>query len=907
MKASKKLLSLLLVLTMVFSFAAISASAEYQGVVIFNNNPAPQANQSSGESGGSDANIVSDDDNNTSDETNGTETNGTETNGTENKGDEPEKPKVENPEAAIVGAREKIEYATLREAIAAAADGATVQLMRDITLSSPLVISKSLTLEFAEATIKFKSSDTLYDAALVVDGANVTLRNGEIVFVAVPDSENEGVFYGFKSGLDAADGSLKLRGMNVNGAVVGGSKLANAEGGSINVQDGEFDFDPSAYVDESYAANEADGVFTVAEKPADTQPDTNPTEPDPDEPDDFRVEPDDDIEEKTLTADSSENITVGDKPMLLDLGGYKLTGTVTVGEGKLLQIMNGTVEGAITNDGTLNLAGPLTVSGDITSNGDLIVIDGVTVTGKIVNSGDMLLTDKCTVGAIRLKSGSLTVDSKFVKVDGDIDADATGVTYDITAGTFKDTNKPLVEKVISKDYEPKVGDTGYIDVVKRGVTPTTDPTVTDSRGVAYNNTDNYLQYFKGETELAPNQGLVYIDYASFLCSEAPTAVYIDKAEAANKIDTADYELDANNTLTFKFEQVPAGTGKHKITAPAFEHLDAGPHDIVFTFAGDKVVKAPLYVWPSIDNGGIIHALGDTTAKTIGVSDAPIAVKIDDKEVKKDSNWSYDSTAKKFTLLASCLNSLAGGNRKLSFTFDAASGSEFVTTISIVSVTPVEANKDNKWVNSSNALSYNVSHAVDGVKVDGTALDTSKYSVTDKNVLSLKADFLKTLGYGEHTMIVTVLGKEVEVKFTTGPSLVPKDATNHTKGGSKDLVFIASDPMDAVWIGDNKLKADYYTISEDGKTITLKAAFLNTLKADNTYKIIAGKLDANGAYKVNGEQTKYYAYSNFKILSAASAGATPSTGDTANLALWIGLLVVSGAAIAVILPKRKKEN
>ena len=183
----------------------------------------------------------------------------------------------------------------------------------------------------------------------------------------------------------------------------------------------------------------------------------------------------------------------------------------------------------------------------------------------------------------------------------------------------------------------------------------------------------------------------------------------------------------------------------------------------------------------------------------------------------------------------------------------------------------------------------------------TLTKDTDYSVSDKNVLSLKAAFLKQLPYGEHTMTVSLNGETVTVKFTTAPSLVPKDATNHTKGGQKDLVFIASDKMDAVWVGQTRLKTDYYTISSDGKTITLKAAFLNTLKADTTYTITTALMNADG------KTAQYSAATSFKIISAATAGATPGTGDSANFGLWIALLVISGAAIAVILPKKHKEN
>lgn len=851
MKASKKFLSLLLVLTMVFSFAAISASAEGFLVMGSNNDSEPQSGQNltdtTGNAAEQDAIIVGGEDSSSADGNKPEETTAPE---------ESKEPEVTDPVAVIVGTKKTYKYASLEEAIAAAAEGATVQLVKDITISKPLTISKNLTLDLAEATVTFKSG-TNYDAALVVDsGADVTIMEGELSFAAT--SDKDGNKFGFVNGIYAEDGSVALVNMIIKGTVIGGSKLANTEDGSISVMIGEFDFDPSAYVTEEFPVSEVDGVYYVTYEPADEGGDDNAD----DNASIFVVRPDQEGEQMTADATAALNVT---ESKTIDLNGRSLK-DVTVAPGITLRLINTTGSG--------------TVSGNIDLGGNLIIENNITVTGNI------LMKD----------NSSLTVKDSTVDVKGDVKladgASADKVSGIVTAGKFKS----VLPGLIPDTHEFKSG-----AVTEKAPAASVGNTVTDASGNTYNSNTNYLQYFKGETELASEQSIVYLDKAVFKLSGKPSPVKLGSTtltEGADKDYTWD---DTAKTLKFVVKTAAAGTGKTQYTIDAFQKLNAGANEITFEFGSgtpDKVT-VPVYVWPSIVTTDIKHVVGDKTDKTVEMSDKPVSVKIGGAEIAL-AGWYYDANAGKLVLKAAYLDTLSAGDKNISFAFDAASGSEFVSALSIINVTPVEANKDNKWLNSNTALSYNVSHAVDGVKVDGTALATSNYSVSDKNVLSLKADYLKTLSYGEHSLTVTTAGVDVTIKFTTAPSLVPKDATNHTKGGNKDLVFIASDPMNAVWVGKTQLKSDYYTISSDGKTITLKAAFLNTLKADNTYTITT-------AYVNSGSNTaRYSAATSFKILSAASAGATPSTGDT-GLGLWIALLVVSGAAIAVLLPKQRREN
>lgn len=868
MKASKKFLSLLLVLTMVFSFAATSASAE--GFLIFGGNskadstdstpsPAPSASQAPQQ----DATIIGGDDES-----------GEETDDN-TKDDKQVEDEVTDPEAIIVGTEKTYKYATLREAIADAAEGATVQLVKDITLSAPLTISKNLKLDMTKlngtpSVITFANSSNLHDAALVIDGgAVVTIKEGELCFVA--DADEDGNEFGFVNGVYAEDGSVSFFNMVIGGEVVGGSVLSNAADGSISVKSNcALDFDPSAYVSEDYKVVDYDGMYAVvdADPSEDDTPSTN------------EIKPTQEGDIILATADTTANAKLDKitENTTLNLNGKALTGDITVASGVTLRIINsGELHPTTGQPKPVDAAG---ITGNITLDGGALIIeDDVTITGNIT-----------------MKNGSsLTVNDSAVEVTGNVTAESGAkVSGSVTAGKF---GSALPTGLVPDTHERKAD--GNIGLKSAP----TGNFVTDASGNAFNTTNNYPQYFKGKTELASAQSLVRLDSTVFKLSSANVEVYIDSSADTSKklLENTNYKLDGTN-LTFITTNAVTGTD-NEVIIPTFTDVTSGAHKIIFKFASGTPaeVAVDIFVWPSVETVELKHVVGEEAGVKLKVSDEPKHVVVDDKELTgTDWTWADDT----LSITAPALDALTPGDRLLGISYDAGelneNSSVFYNALSIINVTPVEANKDNKWLNSNTALSYNASHAVSGVKVDGNTVDAANYSVSDKNVLSLKAAYLKSLPYGEHTMVVTLAGEEVTIKFTTAPSLVPKDATNHTKGGQKDLVFIASDPMDTVWVGKTQLKADYYTISSDGKTITLKAAFLNTLKADTTYNITTAKSNGNNGYTYN-------AVSSFRILSAASAGATPGTGDSANFGLWIALLVISGAAIAVILPKRRKEN
>lgn len=131
-----------------------------------------------------------------------------------------------------------------------------------------------------------------------------------------------------------------------------------------------------------------------------------------------------------------------------------------------------------------------------------------------------------------------------------------------------------------------------------------------------------------------------------------------------------------------------------------------------------------------------------------------------------------------------------------------------------------------------------------------------------------------------------------------PTLDPINTDKHVVNSTKNLRFRASEPIKdaSVKVGGKALLDDnYYYVSNDGLTITLSPDFLNERQV-GTYTISANTVSDNT--KVS---------THFYILSTASASASPKTGDESQLGLWAAFLLLSGAAVVVLVPKIRKHG
>ena len=130
-----------------------------------------------------------------------------------------------------------------------------------------------------------------------------------------------------------------------------------------------------------------------------------------------------------------------------------------------------------------------------------------------------------------------------------------------------------------------------------------------------------------------------------------------------------------------------------------------------------------------------------------------------------------------------------------------------------------------------------------------------------------------------------------------PTLEPYNTDKHVVNSSKSLRFVASEEIQptSVMVGSRKLyDANDFFVSNDRKSITLSPDFLNA-RQTGTYTI--------SARTKGGETIK----TNFYILSTAQASSSPRTGDESQIGLWAAFLLLSGAAIVVMVPKLRKHG
>ena len=168
-------------------------------------------------------------------------------------------------------------------------------------------------------------------------------------------------------------------------------------------------------------------------------------------------------------------------------------------------------------------------------------------------------------------------------------------------------------------------------------------------------------------------------------------------------------------------------------------------------------------------------------------------------------------------------------------------------------------------------------------------------------LVINSSYLATLSAGEHILRVdTVYGSGEGINqgagtvYATitinGTASAAYGDNAHVRGTSSNLYFNSNGAIKNVYISNQLIDPANYTLSNNGKSITLKAGFLNLLN----YGSYTMKLEnTNG-----GTET-----ATFRIVTANYA---PATGDESNLAIWVAVMLISGVGAFALIPRRKKE-
>ncbi len=207
-----------------------------------------------------------------------------------------------------------------------------------------------------------------------------------------------------------------------------------------------------------------------------------------------------------------------------------------------------------------------------------------------------------------------------------------------------------------------------------------------------------------------------------------------------------------------------------------------------------------------------------------------------------------------------------------------------------------------WSKGQGNLTFTVEPTMYAAYIDGVCFtgsgNTSKYSyVWSSKNLVINSSYLATLSVGTHTLRVDTRYDDGTNAGTVYATITINGTANaiygdnaHVRGNSNNLVFTSTGAIKNVYISNQLIDPANYTLSSDGKTITLKAGFLNLLN----YGTYTMKLETqNGSVETT----------SFRIVTANYA---PATGDESNLAIWVAVMMISGVGVVALIPKRKKE-
>ena len=816
------------------------------------------------------------------------------------------------------------QYETLDAALAAAKANDTIKLTADITTNAAITVSTAVTIDLngftwningglnvnAALTVTDSQSDgKLYmNSAVNVNGYVLTLNNLDLY---VKSSLN--VYY---------NGKIEMKSVYNTDFEFAKSGLTSTQ---LVIYSGGFKYNPEGF----------NAVGTVI----DSKSDTNGR---------FLVKVGSDEYEasingtnyKTLqaafdAAKDGETVYVlmqnndnmlgkatlnGSKSITLNLNNEIIVdGGIIVNAGSSLTITNGQFDKNINNNGTLTISGNAEV-GIVNTNGGYVYNNGK-IDELTISDGSFYMSDSnASVNEIIVsRTPNLYISGGTVTK---INANKTNAAKTVTGGTWGTED---VSGYVAEGYEAKqqvigtwvVQAKGYVPVTPTPVpsnNPTPAPTPTGKPVNATITLDNGTRAYQ---------------YNQFGSSNP--ALRFTANPAANVTSVVAYTASGAQTLTegthYSYNRQ---NGQILLYSTYVESIKAQTVSLYFYFSGEtNPASATVYVVPYYNlstnsytrsSGNAVYfslSTGSAYGYRYGTStDFSRSTALPTSCYSESQSGSY--TTLRFT--NSFLDSLANGSYYFFYVLDnnntrvcmnsgnalriSGSGSPVNPPVTDDYMVDYISGIDS-WYSGDEKLGFRIQPGIaskGGIAVDGYKVPGEDYVDRGTGLIYLGINYLNDLATGWHTL--TVYYDEMfqnpsrSIQFYVGPSLKPVDTDKHVINSSKDLKFVCSDTIDPnnvrVGSGNGWLEeGNQFTISGNGRYITLKAKFLNARTAGETYTL--------NVKTTSGE----WASCNFRILTTAQAASSPRTGDNSNIGLWLVFMAVSGGAVAVALPKLKK--
>lgn len=229
-----------------------------------------------------------------------------------------------------------------------------------------------------------------------------------------------------------------------------------------------------------------------------------------------------------------------------------------------------------------------------------------------------------------------------------------------------------------------------------------------------------------------------------------------------------------------------------------------------------------------------------------------------------------------------------------------------------------SNEDKEFIvkrNIDDSLAFSL---FTGIQVDGKNVDKSNYEATAGSVvIKLKAPYLETLTVGDHVMTVLFTDGKDDIPFTVSAAETPVNPTDPTKFAD---VAVPSNTFTfkKVWQGDHEDSIDFTLYKADGSVY--HHGFDKKVVSNREWRYNAWFSAPAACYVIEkpipGYQTKYVNVGVYEhVTDRCCDGGTiinkkiPKTGDTADLALWAGLMLagIAGLTTLVLVKKRRKAE
>ncbi|MBQ6482439.1 MAG: Ig-like domain repeat protein [Anaerolineaceae bacterium] len=330
-------------------------------------------------------------------------------------------------------------------------------------------------------------------------------------------------------------------------------------------------------------------------------------------------------------------------------------------------------------------------------------------------------------------------------------------------------------------------------------------------------------------------------------------------------------------------------------------------DTTFTYAFASVPVSTYNVTYKVVNG--TWADGSTVDKVENVTNGSSPVNVPTGMIASSGftggSWNIEPVSATIT-----------GDITFTFTFTPATGKTTYYTYSGSGQNYVKDSGEDKQFSVKRSVDDDKTFSLfTGIQVDGKNVDKSQYNAQAGSVIiTLKSSYLNTLSVGDHLMTVLFTDGKNDIPFTVTAKAKPMDPTNFND------VAVPSDSFTfkKVWQGDSEKSIDFTLYKADGTVY--HHGFDKKIVSNREWRYNAWFSSPAACYVVEkpipGYQTKYVNVGVYaQITDRCCDGGTiinkkiPKTGDTADLALWAGLMLagIAGLTTLVLVKKRRKAE